>query len=87
MHGIIASERSGVDCAHARVLAHIAKYSYAYLELRRALKLRVFIGHSSAECETYIYIEKSGRLGSLLADNFSFGCVGIRNHKGLVTKL
>ena len=49
MHNIIASERSGVECAHACVYSStLRNYSYAYLELRRALKVRVLIGQNSA---------------------------------------
>ena len=64
MHGIIASERNGVECARARVYSRtLRNYSYAYLELRRALKLRILIGQNSAHSgmrDIYIYIEKSG---------------------------
>ena len=58
MHNIIASERSGVECARACVT--VRNYSYAYLELRRALKVRVLIGQNSARRDRDIYIEKSG---------------------------
>ena len=72
MHGIIASERSGVECAreHSRTLRN---YSYAYLELRRALKLRVLIGHNSAHSgmrDAYRKIGALRRLGSSLARNY-----------------
>ena len=49
---IIASERSGVDCARARVLVHIAKL------LLRVFRIFVFSLVRAVpiqECETYIY--------------------------------
>ena len=49
-----------MECARDEICAHceITIY-YAYLELRRALKLRVLIGQSSARRDRDIY-EKSG---------------------------
>ena len=56
MHNIIASERSGVECARGEIYSALRNYYYAYLELRRTLRWYA----APVEIEIYIYIEKSG---------------------------
>ena len=55
MHNIIASERSGVECARDEIYAHCY---YAYLELRRTLRWYA----APVEIEIYIYIAKNRAL-------------------------
>ena len=61
-----------MDCARARVLAHIAKL---LLELRRAFAFSLVGAVPIQECETYIYrkIGALRRLGSSLARNNGMG--------------
>ena len=60
---MLASERSGEECARARACTYsrtLRNYSYAYLELRSALKLSVLIGQNSAHSGMRIYYRKIG---------------------------
>ena len=64
MHGIIASERSSVECARARVLSHIAKLLLRIFRITLSLEIARFDWSEQRPLRNaiyiYIYIEKSG---------------------------